>query len=104
MDGITILPYSLTQVGAPVGHLEHVLPVKISKLEKLVDEAYGLVKRKFESLYEHIGDEAVRFLNSNEDAFRCTYLKVAAMVAKASYRKDFDISMEDTFSIISLVE
>lgn len=104
MDGITIYPSSLTPVGAPVGHLEYVLPIKISQLEKLVGEAYKLVKRKFESLYEHLGDEAVRFLNSNEDAFRYTYLKVAAMVVKASYRKDFDISMEDTFSIISLVE
>ena len=104
MDGITILHSSLTPVGAPVGHLEYVLHIKISKLEKLVGEAYKLVKREFESLYEHLGEEAVRFLNSNEDAFRYTYLKVAAMVVKASYRKDFDISMEDTFSIISLVE
>ena len=104
VDGITICPSSLTPVGAPVGHLEYVLPTKISQLEKLVGEAYGLVKRKFDSLYEHIGDKAVRFLNSNEDAFRFIYLKVAAMVVKASYRKDFDISMEDTFSIISLVE
>lgn len=104
VDGITICPSSLTQVGAPVEHLGYVLPTEISKLEKLVDKAYKLVKREFESLYEHLGDEAVRFLNSNEDAFRYTYLKVAAMVVKASYRKDFDISMEDTFSIISLVE
>ena len=104
VDGITICPSSLTQVGAPVGHLELVLPTKISQLEKLVDKAYKLVKRRFESLYEHFGDEAVRFLKSNEDAFRYTYLKVAAIVVKASYRKDFDISMEDTFSIISLVE
>ena len=104
VDGITICPSSLIQVCAPVGHLEWVLPTKISKLEKLVDEAYGLVKRKFESLYEHFGDEAVRFLNSNEDAFMYTYLKVAAMVVKASYRKDLDINAEETFSIISLVE
>ena len=104
VDGTTIYLSSLTPVGAPVGHLEWVLPTKISQLEKLVDKSYKLVKREFESLYEHLGDEAVRFFNSNEDAFRCTYLKVAAMVAKASYRKDFDISMEDTFSIISLVE
>jgi len=104
VDEITIYPSSLTKVGEPVGHLEYVLPIKISQLEKLVGEAYKLVKRKFESLYEHFGEEAVRFLNSNEDAFRYTYLKVAAMVVKASYRKDFDISMEDTFSIISLVE
>jgi len=104
VDEITIYPSSLTKVGEPVGHLEYVLPIKISQLEKLVGEAYKLVKRKFESLYEHFGEEAVRFLNSNEDAFRYTYLKVAAMVVKASYRKDFDISMEYTFSIISLVE
>ena len=104
VDGITICPSSLTPVGAPVGHLEYVLPIKISQLEKLVDQAYKLVKGKFESMYEHFGDEAVSFLNSNEDAFRYTHLKVAAMVVKASYRKDFDISMEDTFSIISLVE
>lgn len=104
MDGITICPSSLTPVGAPVGHLEYVLPIKISQLEKLVNQAYKLVKGKFESMYEHFGDEAVSFLNSNEDAFRYTHLNVAAMVVKASYRKDFDISMEDTFSIISLVE
>lgn len=104
VDGITICPSSLAPVGAPVGHLEYVLPIKISQLEKLVDEAYKLVKGKFESEYEHIDDEAVRFLNSNEDAFRYTYLKVAAMVVKASYSKDCDISAEDTFSIISLVE
>ena len=104
VDGITICPSSLTPVGAPVGHLEYVLPIKISQLEKLVNQAYKLVKGKFESMYEHFGDEAVSFLNSNEDAFRYTHLNVAAMVVKASYRKDFDISMEDTFSIISLVE
>ena len=104
VDGITICPSSLTPVGAPVGHLEYVLPIKISQLEKLVDEAYKLVKGKFESEYEHLDDEAVRFLNSNEDAFRYTHLKVAAMVVKASYSKDCDISAEDTFSIISLVE